>query len=48
MVAGDKKFGVLLHVIVGVWRPFPQNMWYLNSAFPETDFWIYSVTLYRR
>ena len=52
IVVGDKKFGVVSYVLVGVWRYSPpENFWYFSTprtemwAFCETDFWIYSVTL---
>ena len=49
MVVGDKKFGVVSHLIVG--GSGPRKFLYFSTpmttipAFSETDFWIYSITL---
>ena len=48
MVVGNKKFGVVSHLIVG---GSPRKCLYFSTpmtaipAFSETDFWIYSITL---
>ena len=49
MVVGNKKFGVVSHLIVEEFSP--RKFLYFSTpmtaipAFPETDFWIYSITL---
>jgi hypothetical protein len=53
MVVGDKKFGVILYVLVEGLGGYssPQIFFYFSTsktemlAFSKTDFWIYSVTL---
>ena len=43
MVVGNKKFGVVSHLIVGgLYFSTPMTA---IPAFSETDFWIYSITL---
>ena len=44
MVVGNKKFGVVSHLIVGGFLYFSTPMTAIR-AFPETDFWIYIITL---
>ena len=52
MVVGNNKFGVVSHLIVGGSGEFsPRKFLYFSTpitaipAFPETDFWIYSIKL---
>ena len=52
MVVGNKKFGVISHLLVeGSGGILPQKIFVFfypydcNPAFSETDFWIYSITL---
>ena len=47
MIVGDKQFGVVSYVIMGVFSP--RKCLYFSTpmtafrVFSETDFWIYSV-----
>ena len=52
MVVGNKKFGVVSHLIVGGSGGIvPRKFLYFSTpmtaipAFSETDFWIHSITL---
>ena len=52
MVVGNKKFGVVSHLIVGGSGVFSlRKFLYFSTpmtaipAFSETDFWIYSITI---